>query len=113
MATSAIRTATIHVAHPTIRVTYPSIMKMEMSSEHPMKGRSVQEIKREIFRTVWAQLGEIYPLITQHGTPEDVVLKADDTVILTDEDLEEGAEAGRIFTAVFGRGGQGPSDAKN
>ena len=66
-----------------------------------------------MFGTVWAQLREIYPSITQHGAPEDVVLKADDTVILADADLEEGAEAGRVFTAVFGRGGQGPSDAKN
>lgn len=94
----AAQTDLVHVT-----VTYPSIMKMQISSGFEVDPSSIKvnDLKEKIFNDVWAQ----FPVTKAHGSFQQVILKdRNNQVISKDEDLTDRLSSGSTcFSVVFSR----------
>ncbi len=85
-----------------IRIEFPTIMKMFMTSEiEILTSSTLDEIKEIVFSAFWKQFQVLIPRAVKHGSAELVILKDKNFIIRSNEDLQERLMQTNSFQAVF------------
>lgn len=89
----------------TIEISYPSIMKMSITSRILVSNSETLEgLKTKIFNDVWGQFHLRSSSTETHGSIGQVVLKQGKSIVTTDQDLRDRLVSGsRNFSVVFNR----------
>ncbi|MBI2743936.1 MAG: hypothetical protein HYX48_08485 [Chlamydiales bacterium] len=87
----------------TIEVTYPLIMKAQVTSTITIaKGATLSDVQDQILECFWSDFLKIFASsIGKHGSKEDVILKDKDLVIDSDKVLQERLALSTSFQATF------------